>query len=601
MISGAGSGKTTSLVKALAHLRRTKATELRARSQKIACITYTEIAAGEIFKEVGEDTLFHVSTIHSFLWTVIEPFQSDIKALALRRTVEKIAELEAERAGFSSRVRQKTRDDNARNIAERTELLRIIPLVKHFTYGSGSNYANGILGHDDIIRMASTLITGKPLLRSIVANAFPYILVDESQDTFSEVVESLKAIEAQERGSFCVGFFGDPMQKIYATGVGDIESGVGWLETKKRENFRCPDRILRVVNKIRAGGDGLQQIRGTRVQATNTANLPGTARLFVVPSSMDRSEATTAVRHYMSVHNSDPLWLDDARGDLRILVIEHGMAAKRLGFASLHAAFNVQAPDSFKMGYREGTLWATTPFSALVAPLISAATSKDHQGVISCLRGSSPLLEPASLSANPQPADALASLKVATEALVSLVYGDPPATVRDVLRLVIDSKLGTLDQRLVELVQSPTGDGLSDEHISLQAYLNCSSREVLNYLEYIEGRSPYSTQQGIKGAEFERVMVVIDDEESGHRQFSYDKYIGTKPPSETDARNIAEGNDSVFDRTRRLFYVCCSRALRDLVVLWFTSDAIGARAKFLEAKIFEPESIFGHEALGRSS
>ena len=75
MIAGAGSGKTTSLVKALAHLSRARAPALRRRGQKIACITYTEVAVGEIWSDVGNDALFHVSTIHSFLWTVVHPFQ----------------------------------------------------------------------------------------------------------------------------------------------------------------------------------------------------------------------------------------------------------------------------------------------------------------------------------------------------------------------------------------------------------------------------------------------------------------------------------------------------------------------------------------------
>lgn len=49
MVAGAGSGKTTSLVKALDHLARTRGADLRRRGQQIACITYTEVAVGEIW------------------------------------------------------------------------------------------------------------------------------------------------------------------------------------------------------------------------------------------------------------------------------------------------------------------------------------------------------------------------------------------------------------------------------------------------------------------------------------------------------------------------------------------------------------------------
>ncbi len=71
MVADAGSGKTTSLVKALTHLGQTRRAELKARGQRVACITYTEVAVKEIWGDVGNDPLFHVSTIHSFLWTVV--------------------------------------------------------------------------------------------------------------------------------------------------------------------------------------------------------------------------------------------------------------------------------------------------------------------------------------------------------------------------------------------------------------------------------------------------------------------------------------------------------------------------------------------------
>ena len=47
----------------------------------------------------------------------------------------------------------------------------------------------------------------------------------------------------------------------------------------------------------------------------------------------------------------------------------------------------------------------------------------------------------------------------------------------------------------------------------------------------------------------------------------------------------ANGTDSVVDRTRRLFYVCCSRAVRDLAVILFVHDVAAARAA-LERKAF---------------
>jgi DNA helicase-2/ATP-dependent DNA helicase PcrA len=60
------------------------------------------------------------------------------------------------------------------------------------------------------------------------------------------------------------------------------------------------------------------------------------------------------------------------------------------------------------------------------------------------------------------------------------------------------------------------------------------------------------------------VLVVLDDAESTHFQFSYEKYLGLKALSDTDRKHIEAGEETTVDRTRRLFYVSCTRALKDL-------------------------------------
>src|SRR4051794_40556450 len=94
MTAGAGSGKTTSLIKALNEILDRYGKTLKLRRQKVACITYTEIAADEIWADVGNNPLAHVATIHSFLWSLVRTFQPDIKRWVEGRIVEKIAELQ---------------------------------------------------------------------------------------------------------------------------------------------------------------------------------------------------------------------------------------------------------------------------------------------------------------------------------------------------------------------------------------------------------------------------------------------------------------------------------------------------------------------------
>ena len=113
----------------------------------------------------------------------------------------------------------------------------------------------------------------------------------------------------------------------------------------------------------------------------------------------------------------------------------------------------------------------------------------------------------------------------------------------------------------------------------------------------ITSTTTLSTQQGIKGAEFERVLVVLDDDEGTHVQFSYDKYLGIKPLSDRDEANRREGKETTVERTRRLFYVCCTRAMKDLIVVLFTGDIAGARRQITSLGLFPEESIHLENAI----
>jgi DNA helicase II / ATP-dependent DNA helicase PcrA len=69
---------------------------------------------------------------------------------------------------------------------------------------------------------------------------------------------------------------------------------------------------------------------------------------------------------------------------------------------------------------------------------------------------------------------------------------------------------------------------------------------------YRQELSPYSTQHGVKGAEFDNVFVVLDN--GRWNQYNF-KYLFEN-----------NGNPNVLEKTRKIFYVACSRAKNNLVV-----------------------------------
>lgn len=590
MVAGAGSGKTTSLIKALNNIAHTQGDELRVRAQKVACITFTDIAVNEIRGDIGTDGLFHVSTIHSFLWSTIKPFQREIKQWIRSKLLRNIEQSQAKID--NPRTRANTRESAARDIARYNQTITALESIHRFTYGTGSNYANGIIGHSDVISLGPYLIREKPLMRRLLAKLYPVIFVDESQDTNPDFVESLSLVAREINRDFCVGFFGDPMQKIYMQGAGDIPLHEGWHKFTKPENFRCPQTVLRLINNIRAEDDQLTQTRGRRERIDEEdVTVEGTVRVLVLPNDTRRQERLDHARQWLAEQDSEPKWLSESDEQTKLLVLVHRQAAEKLNFGRLYSSLNDRSTESLKSGITDGTAWVVRPFLKYVLPLVTAFRESRRFEVIRLIRKFSPSLQ---IQTTQNIAEILLRLRSDLQQLNEMFSEESTTSIGEAIAFMHRRSLIELDDRYEQLIgeydTSPTIQTPAPENAPIR-FMQCHCVELWGYQRYIEHHSPFATQQGIKGAEFDRVLVVVDDEERQLPGYSYGKYFGVTELSETDIDNIESGNDSVLDRTRRLFYVCCSRALSDLVIAVFAEEPGTMRAEILKKNIFSPESV----------
>lgn len=210
--------------------------DLRASGQSIACITYTNVAKDEVIERTGNTPLVHASTIHDFLWSAIQPHQ-----LALKRA------LQSANAALPDRSSRKVDPEALRDALSREAI----------TYSDrGSNFLEGRLWHDDVLNVAREMFEANPLLSRLVAARYPYILVDEYQDSSAAVMAMLDILLTNVPG-LVVGLFGDKMQNIYHGGE---HPGVGEVPTKfvqklvrivKGDNRRCSTAVIEVLNRIR--------------------------------------------------------------------------------------------------------------------------------------------------------------------------------------------------------------------------------------------------------------------------------------------------------------------------------------------------------------
>ena len=202
LIAGAGSGKTSSLVDALHQIRNQDARRLRQNGQRVACITFTKRAVEVINERLGSDSLFIVSTLHSFLWDQIGRFQPDIReALRVSRLPALISKEREKDNGGRSRTATVARAKALRLEQD----LAALGTVKRFAYSDANfgDYPNGQLSHDDIIAIASHLFGTNATFRRITALRFPYIFVDEAQDTVEGIVAGLNLGSRGRRPLHC--------------------------------------------------------------------------------------------------------------------------------------------------------------------------------------------------------------------------------------------------------------------------------------------------------------------------------------------------------------------------------------------------------------
>jgi DNA helicase II / ATP-dependent DNA helicase PcrA len=588
LFAGAGSGKTRSLVEVLKRFRENNIHRLRTNAQQVAIITYTNAACDEIKRRLEFDPAFSVSTIHSFAWELIKSHTTDIKSLLRVRLQKDIDELEL--AQSKGRAGSKAAEDRPRQIAAKRKRLESLSTVRKFSYNpNGDNSGRDSLNHAEVIVLTAELLARRPLLQTILTRKFPVLLVDESQDTKKELIDALFTVQRVHKTQFSLGLFGDIMQRIYMDGKEDLGLTPlpnDWLTPKKIYNYRCPRRVVKLINKIRQDVDQNSQ--------ESVKENEGLVRLFIkdVGQLIDKTAVENVVCQKMAEFTNDMLWTDPKEN--KTLTLEHHMAAQRGGFSNF---FNALYVDKLKTGLIDGTLSSITFFSQRVLPLINSLEVNNQFAASRILNNHSPLMIKEKFENSENPKAEIKKAKDAVDALYSLWENDSDPTLQSILKEIYRSGLFKVPDSLAtiagrqkkdfEIVEDDVDPIIDAWDKALASHFS----EFKEYVYYISDKSRFGTHQGIKGLEFPRVIVVLDDEDAGGNFFSYEKLFGVKAPTKLDNDNQKKGKETSIDRTRRLFYVTCSRAEESLAIIAYTSEPIKVKENALRQKWFAEEEI----------
>ena len=585
VVAGAGSGKTRSLIKALFFVRKTKGVTLNTNAQKVVCITYTNSAVDVIQRRLDQDPLFKVSTIHSFIWGEIARFQSEIRSqLAVKLLPQRIEKKQEEDNGGNSRTAINAR----KRVARLQTALDNLNSVECFVYDEkgGRNYSEGRLDHDDIIDLGTLMILNLPILRKILGQKYPFIFIDESQDTFPQIVEALNEISNSEKLPV-IGYFGDPMQQIYENRAGEINGPTNSKVIKKEENYRCSEAVIKLLNSFRK--DIQQKPAGN--------NAEGSVELLLIKaepgegprkSYTDKQIGAALLKFDKAL--DDFGWSDD--NEVKRLFLTRQMIANRLNFKNLNSLFSGNyASRSVHDDFEDGSHFILKPFLDVLIPLKKSIDTNDEHHKLNILREHSPLLDSEGKNASKTLREVAEIFNKACDELNNAWY---TSTTKHILSLALDHQIisdsDRLNDHLKREPRSEEYDPDNEEHVKdkgdwlLDEFFKFDMTELGAYREFVLGETPFSTQHGVKGDEFKKVLVIYDDTEASWHLYNFLRLLTPKTAGK-------EPTDGQRTRGSNLAYVCFSRAIEDLKIILFTPNPETSKNELIEAKLFTEDQI----------
>jgi DNA helicase-2/ATP-dependent DNA helicase PcrA len=193
-----------------------------------------------------------------------------------------------------------------------------------------------IISHDTLLDYALKMIEIYGLLRRVILDSYPYILIDEYQDTNGSVVAMMKLIETHAKSiqrKLFVGYFGDPAQNIYEDGVGEdlINVHPGLKVVNKQFNRRSHSEVIDVINKIR--NDDIKQ------KSIYDDCEGGTVKFCI---------GTDEIKHQF-IEEYREKWNINSENKLHCLVLMNKFVAEFNGFPDIYRCFSGTA--YYKINY----------------------------------------------------------------------------------------------------------------------------------------------------------------------------------------------------------------------------------------------------------
>jgi len=390
------------------------------------------------------------------------------------------------------------------------------------------------------------------------------------------------------------------MQSIYDDGIGDLDDYKDDIkEVLKESNWRNPKPVIQLANKLRTDN--------------------------VLQESSHNPSKTGSIKFYYSDNNdigyikSKIDWDFDNSKETKILNLTHNLIAPKAGFENLMAIYNGDKIIDFKNRIKKyiknnsiTTDFSQKTFDEVIQELQQGKTGSDLNKV-SPTNGMQEFID--------SNADLYNFAKTQIWESFSKIYLDKDQLVDDKkqdkdeeskkgskrddlikhlfkiqhniflynseqfnefirkteykisnttdkveLKNQIEELTKVEDKTIEEIIEKADEYGICKKDDKLTRFIDKKEYiynrvkqikflEFQNLYNYLEGYTPLSTQHKTKGNEFDNVLVILDN--GGWRNYNFENLF------------IGGSSESIETRTKKIFYVCCTRAKENLGVFFY--------------------------------
>lgn len=624
--AGAGAGKTYSLIESLKYIINNKAEKLAHHNQNIICITYTNVATNEIKERLGNTKLVNVSTIHERLWDLISPYRKQLVEIhteklneeleIIQRELETEAKFQAYRdindkdsfIGLMTEYKSiyyKNKDKNSAgfktvikdflneefhgllgNISSFKSLIGKLYKIKNYQiclekieqgeYKQvvyDARYNNDrlhkmMISHDMLLEYAYSLIDRYDMVKQIIIDKYPFVLVDEYQDTAEQVIKILKLLDdysQQINHNLFIGYFGDTAQNIYDTGVGKriFELHTGLTTIDKKFNRRSTNEIIQVINTIR--NDTINQV-------SIYSDADGGSVVF---NHGGQDSIDDFITHYQAE------WEINQNNKLHCLVLTNELVAKYNKFENIHQKLKstpyyrtnwnsvtteILSHELLKLGEIPNLLYRLVDFKQKIenpkTPIIDILSEKTYKHLtFAKVKELITLLRLINGS----------SLKDFIESMLHIYSETEIQNFKRVIEELFDLEVLTIesliDHMLNRLFPNVEENAIESARQTIYELLEVDYDEYIAWFEFvnkIENKEIiYHTYHGTKGEEYENVVIVMQNKfgfDSNKFSYYFNNYLNES--------NLTGDDLEKFINTKNLLYVSCSRAIKNLRILY---------------------------------